>query len=216
MLLKFQDRNSILELIQKNEQALANKDKNTTPDGDSGSDSNSNGANSGDEQSLFPIKYVASAPGDGFAQLALFSDNKLVETCDFYTNVLGMDQKAQDRNMLCLRYDNTNANGVTTTLIFENRQTEAKAETRCSVDHLVIRTTTGIEGLYRNILEENERKEEQKQQKIEIEIESESESEIEDEPPVAVYMKPAAMFGVHVLGLIDPNGYKIVVCGPNP
>ena len=31
----------------------------------------------------FPVKYVASAPGDGFAQLALVSDNKLVETCEF-------------------------------------------------------------------------------------------------------------------------------------
>ena len=151
----------------------------------------------------FPIKYVASAPGDGFAQLALLSNNKLVETCDFYTTVLGMDQKAQDQNLLCLRYNPSTpttinpTNGVATTLVFENRprDDDDDDDSRC-FDHLAIETTSSIEGLYQELLEENE-------------------SGKTSTSPVDVYMKPTPMFGAFLLGLIDPNGYKVVVYGTN-
>ena len=158
--------------------------------------------NSKENPEDFPVKYVASAPGDGFAQLALVSDNKLVETCDFYTTVLGMDQKAQDQTLLCLRYDcedPSKKNGVATTLVFQNqagsdeRNEENNTIQSGCFDHLVIRTTSSISNLYQNILEEND--------------------SIRKENPVKIYMKPTAMFGTHVLGLIDPNGYRVILAG---
>ena len=183
MLLKFQDKNPLLELMMGNPNDETTNDK---------SESNNSNKDKNDEE-LFPIKYVASAPGDGFAQLALLSNNMLVETCDFYTNVLGMDQKAQDQNLLCLRYNPSIAptNGVATTLIFENRPRDDNNDndSRC-FDHLAIETTSSIDGLYRELLEETK-------------------------SPVKVYMKPTPMFGSFLLGLIDPNGYKVVVYGTN-
>ena len=96
MLLQFRDRNPLLELMTGKSSGDDNDDDDASSAKESKSESKS-------ESEDFPVKYVASAPGDGFAQLALLSDNKLVETCDFYTTVLGMDQKAQDQKLLCLR-----------------------------------------------------------------------------------------------------------------
>ena len=183
MLLKFKDKNPLLELMMGNPTDATTADK---------SESNTSNKDESDEE-LFPIKYVASAPGDGFAQLALLSNNKLVETCDFYTTVLGMDQKAQDQNLLCLRYNPSIAptDGVATTLVFENRpRVDNDEEDAKCFDHLAIETTSSVDGLYRELLKENE-------------------------SPVKVYMKPTPMFGSFLLGLIDPNGYKVVVYGTN-
>ena len=195
MLLQFRDRNPLLEL-------MTGKSSGDDKSDDDASSAKENKSESKSESEDFPVKYVASAPGDGFAQLALLSDNKLVETCDFYTTVLGMDQKAQDQKLLCLRYDCEDPSkkmGVATTLVFENRvgsdySTEASSKMQSGCfDHLAISTTSSIANLYQTILEENE--------------------STRKENPVKVYMKPTPMFGSHVLGLIDPNGYKVVLFG---
>lgn len=182
MLLKFQNKNPLLELM-------------TGKSSDENKDS-SDSQNEIDEHEHFPIKYVASAPGDGIAQLALLSDDKLVETCHFYTKVLGMDQKAQDAELLCLRYDGgEDPTGVATTLVFQNQPSSESTETNGGgagcFDHLAINTTSSIGGLYQSILEENEKGQEN----------------------IKVYMKPTPMFGASVLGLFDPNGYRVVVFG---
>ncbi len=196
MLLRFRDRNPLLELMTGPSSGDDDADDDASSTKENKSESNS-------ESEDFPVKYVASAPGDGFAQLALLSDNKLVETCDFYTTILGMDQKAQDQNLLCLRYDcedpSKKTTGVATTLVFENQvgtdestEESGKIKSGC-FDHLAISTTSSITNLYENILEENE--------------------STRKENPVKVYMKPTPMFGNQVLGLIDPNGYKVVLFG---
>jgi len=166
------------------------------------------------ESSVLPIKYVASAPGDGFAQVALACNDKLVETCDFYTSLLGMDQKAQDGRLLCLRYDDNNSteddkenssaktNGVATTLVFENCPSESDGETNDNcLDHLAIETTSSIQGLYQSILDKNE-----------------ASKNVDDnnDSIISVYLEPTPMFGSTVLGLIDPNGYQVVVYGKTP
>ncbi len=192
MLLRFKDRNPLLEL-------MTGKSSGDSVDDDASSDQDDTSKANPED---FPVKYVASAPGDGFAQLALVSDNKLVETCEFYTTVLGMDQKAQDQNLLCLRYDcedSSKTNGVATTLVFENqagsdeRKEESNTIQSGCFDHLAIRTSSSIANLYQNILQEND--------------------SIRKENPVKVYMKPTPMFGTHVLGLIDPNGYRVILAG---
>ena len=205
MLLKFQNKNPLLEMMKGNNDS-----------GSDGTSSNDNKEENSGTSSDLPVKYVASAPGDGFAQLALRSNNLLSETCDFYTTVLGMDQKAQDQRLLCLRYDqdssssietgnskkNANPSGVATTLVFENSRgggenaDDSKGprprKTADSFDHLAIRTTCSVEDLYQNILKGNV-------------------NNSDDTKPVAVFMKPTPMFGSTVLGLIDPNGYKVVI-----
>ena len=181
MLLKFQNKNRLLELMM----GKSNEESKDSPEE---KDDNN-------EHDFFPVKYVASAPGDGIAQLALLSDDKLVETCDFYTNVLGMDQKAQDAKLLCLRYDGNAPTGVATTLVFENKPSSESNESDESggcFDHLAINTTSSVDGLYQSILEENKS---------------------EETNPVKIYMKPTQMFGSTILGLIDPNGYRVVVFG---
>ncbi len=180
MLLKFQNKNHLLELMM----GQSNESKDSPEEKD---DNN--------EHDCFPVKYVASAPGDGIAQLALLSDDKLVETCEFYTNILGMDQKAQDAKLLCLRYDGNAPTGVATTLVFENRPSSESNEGDESggcFDHLAINTTSSVDGLYQSILEENK---------------------CQETNPVKIYMKPTQMFGSTILGLIDPNGYRVVVFG---
>jgi catechol 2,3-dioxygenase-like lactoylglutathione lyase family enzyme len=197
MLLKFRDKNPLLEMMKG------------TADNSTDADTNKRGGptitndNKDDDDSSapghVPIRYVASAPGDGFARLALVSDDKLEETRDFYTSLLGMNQKAQDASVLCLRYDSSNrstsssGSGVATTLVFENRPCQSGGggdndDAGC-FDHLSISTTSSIGGLYRAIQKK--------------------------EDPVVVYMKPTPMFGSTLLGLIDPNGYKVVVFGRN-
>jgi hypothetical protein len=126
----------------------------------------------------------ASAPGDYFARFALKS-NDLEGTCMFYTNVLGMDCKAQDEKMICLRYDNEYfSSGVPTTLVFDV-STEELHPGNC-FDHIAITTNNC------NITEI---------------------SETLDRMDCKIFMKPTEMFGRQVMGVIDPNGYKIVLAG---
>jgi catechol 2,3-dioxygenase-like lactoylglutathione lyase family enzyme len=137
----------------------------------------------GEEPNGIPVQSAASAPGDFLARFALNS-NDLASTLDFYTSVLGMEAKAQDETMLCLRYDNDCFTaGVPTTLVFENAAPTANNNLDMGncFDHLVIATKTDIHDIY-----------EQSQDR-------------------KVFMKPTEMFGKTVMGLIDPNGYKVII-----
>jgi catechol 2,3-dioxygenase-like lactoylglutathione lyase family enzyme len=136
----------------------------------------------GEEPNGIPVQSAASAPGDFLARFALNS-NDLASTLDFYTSVLGMEAKAQDETMICLRYDNDCFTaGVPTTLVFENAPTENNSlDMGNCFDHLVIATKTDINDIY-----------EQSQDR-------------------KVFMKPTEMFGKTVMGLIDPNGYKVII-----
>ena len=138
----------------------------------------------GKEPNGIPVQSSASAPGDLLARIA-FRSRDLSSTHDFYTTILGMDAKAQDDEMVCLRYDNSCfQGGVPTTLVFEKEQGEI--EVGDCFDHLVIATKASIEDLYSRLQEE-------------------------EQQGTKIFMKPTEMFGKKVLGLIDPNGYKVII-----
>eukprot|EP00980_Cylindrotheca_fusiformis_P005603 scaffold1184_cov132-Cylindrotheca_fusiformis.AAC.24 len=135
----------------------------------------------GPEPNGIPVKSSASAPGDFLARFALKS-NDLISTEAFYTSVLGMEAKAKDKKMLCLRYDNDCFTaGVPTTLIFD-ATTEDLEKGDC-FDHLVIATRANIEEVHANFRDED----------------------------LTIFMKPTKMFGRDVIGLLDPNGYKVIL-----
>ncbi|KAL3934042.1 MAG: hypothetical protein SGBAC_010146 [Bacillariaceae sp.] len=135
----------------------------------------------GDEPNGIAVESSASAPGDLLSRFALHSQN-LEESANFYTEVLGMEVKAQDEKMICLRYDNEVFKaGVPTTLIFD--VTDEAVEKGDCFDHVVIVTESSISDLYA-------RSQDSKQK---------------------IFMKPTTMFGKDVMGLIDPNGYKVVI-----
>lgn len=137
----------------------------------------------GEEPNGIPVCSAASAPGDYFARFGL-KTNDLTSTSTFYTTVLGMDAKAQDDKMVCLRYDNDCfQNGVATTLVFD--ATTENLELGDCFDHIAITTTSQIAGLYEQF----------------------------EKAGCRFFMKPTTMFGKQVCGLIDPNGYKVVVAG---
>jgi catechol 2,3-dioxygenase-like lactoylglutathione lyase family enzyme len=135
----------------------------------------------GEEPNGIPVQSSASAPGDLLARIA-FKSNNLQSTHQFYTDILGMDAKAQDDDMVCLRYDNACfKGGVPTTLVFEKEIGEIHVGD--CFDHFVIATKTSIEDLY-SWLQQHDTK---------------------------IFMKPTDMFGKKVMGLIDPNGYKVII-----
>ncbi|CAJ1930635.1 unnamed protein product [Cylindrotheca closterium] len=136
----------------------------------------------GDEPNGIPVESSASAPGDLLSRFALQSQN-LEECEDFYTKVLGMEVKGKDDKMMCLRYDNDVFKaGVPTTLIFD--VTEETIESGNCFDHLAIVTKASIPDLY---------------------------AQSQNDSKLKIFMKPTTMFGKDVMGLIDPNGYKVVV-----
>lgn len=139
--------------------------------------------NQGEEPNGIPVCSSASAPGDYFARFSL-KTRDVVSTSDFYTTILGMTAKAQDDKMTCLRYDNDCfQNGVATTLVFDS--TAEDLDKGDCFDHLAITTTSQISILYEEF----------------------------EKGGCTVFMKPTSMFGKQVCGLIDPNGYKVVVAG---
>jgi catechol 2,3-dioxygenase-like lactoylglutathione lyase family enzyme len=148
-----------------------------------------------EEPNGIPIKLVASAPGDYIAQFTLKSKN-LTSTSDFYTTILGMENKAQDEQLLCLRYNNNDKSssspslGVPTTLVFENVvDDDVVLEKGDCFDHIAIQTTSSnaIDNLYEEVDTNN--------------------------CSYNLFMKPTTMFGMKVIGLLDPNGYKVVIAG---
>ena len=133
-----------------------------------------------EEPNGISIQNSASAPGDFLCRFALKSKD-LMASHDFYTSVLGMDAKAIDEKMLCLRYDTKDFPGVPTTLLFD--ATTAEIDMGDCLDHLAIATTCDIQSVYTRI----------------------------EESEYNVFMKPTEMFGKQVMGVIDPNGYKVVI-----
>ncbi|KAG7354262.1 glyoxalase/bleomycin resistance protein/dioxygenase [Nitzschia inconspicua] len=136
-----------------------------------------------DEPNGISVQSSASAPGDFFARLALKSNN-LTETFQFYTDLLGMDCKAQDEKMICLRYENDCfPSGVPTTLVFE-ATTDEILPGDCFT-HLAITTSASITEIADQL-------------KI---------------AGCELLMKPTEMIEKHHIIVVDPNGYKVVVSG---
>jgi catechol 2,3-dioxygenase-like lactoylglutathione lyase family enzyme len=142
-----------------------------------------------DDPNGIPVKSSASAPGDFLARFVLKS-NDLQSTHDFYTTLLGMDCKAQDDKMICLRYENDCfSSGVPTTLVFEYVPTETTTildKGQC-FDHLAVTTTASVNSVYDKLQQQ--------------------------EADCKIFMNPTDMFGKKVMGFIDPNGYKVVLAG---
>ena len=139
----------------------------------------------GKEPHGLPVKSVASSPGDFLCRLCLKSNN-LEDTQAFYEDLLGLEIAAGDESQLCLRYGGYDkSNGVPTTLVFEG--TNEKLDHGTCLDHLALKTTVSVNALFERF---------------------------QNESSVSIYMKPTEMFGMTVMGLKDPNGYKIVIAGP--
>jgi len=156
----------------------------------------------GDEPNGFFVKSCASSPGDFLCRLCLKSNN-LEKTQAFYEQVLGMELAAGDESLICLRYmvppsnnNNTDGDGygVPITLVFEG--TNEKLDFGTCFDHLAIRTTTSINRIFED-------------------IQKTSTSNRDDTDGVTIYMNPVEMFGMTVMGLRDPNGYRVVLAGPS-
>ena len=147
----------------------------------------------GPEPHGIPIKSCASSPGDFLCRICLKS-NDLEKTQHFYEDLLGMKLAAGDESQLCLRYNHKGSSGygVPTTIVFEG--TNEKLDHGTCLDHLAIETTTSINQLFERF--------------------QSSSSGDKKEEGVAVYLHPTEMFGKTVMGLRDPNGYKVVLAGP--
>jgi catechol 2,3-dioxygenase-like lactoylglutathione lyase family enzyme len=132
------------------------------------------------------IRPVASAPGDSFSRLCLGTipqDDILPKTTDFYKG-LGMQLVAGDDALICLRYTakQEGRTGVATTLVFEKMQNDL--EPGNCFDHLAISTMNvdAAATLLRASL---------------------------DNPDNVIFMEPKPMFGTKIMGVYDPNGYKV-------
>lgn len=146
----------------------------------------------GDEPNGIPVLSAASAPGDYLCRLALRTNN-LPETLKFYSELLHMTVMAVDDDVLCLRYNKGasplstitagGGGGVSTTLIFQ--ATTDPIESGTCFDHLAIRTTNPIDEEYQKFRTAG----------------------------ATITMMPTTMFGSTVMGVRDPNGYKIVIAG---
>ena len=158
-----------------------------------------------EEPNGMQVTSVAPAPGDFLARFCLHTAN-LETTADFYTNILGMKVAAIGDNgeMLCLRYpsppkhDNDSDNdssssfyGVPTTLVFEPLSNESTLEKGNCFDHLVIATQADIEAVYKQL----------------------QTSLAASDLNCPIFMKPTEMFGQKVVGVQDPNGFKVILAG---
>ena len=133
------------------------------------------------------IRRVASAPGDSFSRLCLAANSErndiLSKTTSFYS-ALGMDIVAGDDSMVCLRYTAKQDGriGVATTLVFEKAQ-ESLDFGNC-FDHLAISTANVVAAA--TVLRASL-----------------------DNPDSVIFMEPKPMFGTKIMGMYDPNGYKV-------
>jgi catechol 2,3-dioxygenase-like lactoylglutathione lyase family enzyme len=107
--------------------------------------------------------------------------NDIDATIVFYKDLLNMQVAAADDSMLCLRYSAKDASGVPTTLVFEG--TNEPLEHGTCLDHLVIRTRANIQDEYQRL----------------------------QHTKVPIFMKPTFMFGSNIMGVKDPNGYRIIL-----
>jgi catechol 2,3-dioxygenase-like lactoylglutathione lyase family enzyme len=128
------------------------------------------------------IPIKSSASAPGdFLSRFSLKSRDLVDTHAFYSTILGMDAKGIDKDMVCLRYDMKDFPGVPTTLVFEATQDDI-IKGDC-LDHLAITTKFDIEELHRRI----------------------------QGSEYSIFMNPTEMFGKQVMGVLDPNGYKVVI-----
>lgn len=132
------------------------------------------------------IRPVASAPGDLFSRVCLGTipqDDILSKTADFYGG-LGMELVAGDDTLICLRYTGKQEarTGVATTLVFEKMQNDL--EPGNCFDHLAVSTVNvdAAATLLRASLEN---------------------------PDKMIFMEPKPMFGTKIMGVYDPNGFKV-------
>jgi catechol 2,3-dioxygenase-like lactoylglutathione lyase family enzyme len=151
------------------------------------------------EPNGIPVQSSAAAPGDYLARLCLHTTD-MKATADFYTNILGMTVPAADENgnMLCLRYKTDKAKssfyGVPTTLIFEPLQQQQILDKGNCLDHFVIATQASMKEVYAQLQETLNKRQ-----------------DLQEKCPI--FMKPTEMFGQTVIGVIDPNGYKVILAG---
>lgn len=87
---------------------------------------------------------------------------------------------AADEQDICLRYDNAET-GVATTLVFSKSQEESLEMGNC-LDHFAI-STKNVDAAFSTLRESL--------------------------PDNVVFMDPTRMFGTKIMGLHDPNGYKV-------
>mmetsp|Transcript_24736 Transcript_24736/g.32805 ORF Transcript_24736/g.32805 Transcript_24736/m.32805 type:complete len:431 (+) Transcript_24736:38-1330(+) len=148
------------------------------------------------------IKSVASGPGDPFSRICLHVDPAvgLKETADFYSNILGMEQVAVGEDMVCVRYTGNvvedevdgkkrSVGGVSITLVFTTLPTTAdeggekvELDHGTFFDHFAVDTSSL--DVAKGILKETGKED-------------------------CVFMEPTEMFGATLMGLMDPNGYKV-------
>ena len=176
----------------------------------------SNSIEEQEEPNGMQVKLCASAPGDFFARFCLHTTS-LEATAEFYTEILGMNVAAIGDNgeMLCLRYPSLSKNsdedmdekegtassfyGVPTTLVFEPLASDNNDDPTSSTslekgncfDHLVIATQADIDAVYEQL---------------------QSSLSERSELDCPIFMKPTEMFGQKVIGIMDPNGFKVVIC----
>jgi len=134
------------------------------------------------------IRPVASAPGDVFARICFNVNGSqkdvFAQTTSFYEQ-LGMELVAADDQVICLRYTNNKKNdsGVATTLVFSKSLNELLEMGNC-YDHLAISTPN-------------------------VQAAATALRDALDDPDDVIFMDPCPMFGTQIMGLTDPNGYKV-------
>jgi len=157
------------------------------------------------------VQSVAAAPGDSFSRFCLRTaatgattdegeEDVLAKTIDFYEQ-LGMTVAAGDETCACLRYtatkkeDNTiQRAGVAMTLYFERPDAEDNTDLNIGncFDHFAFSTLdvdVATEALRAIFLSQG--------------------SGEDDDISKFIFMEPTIMFGMKLVGLYDPNGYKV-------
>jgi len=142
------------------------------------------------------VKSVAAAPGDSFSRICLQvaksgSDGKnvLSETTTFYESI-GMEVVAGDEQCVCLRFKSaeTEGDGVSVNLVFElDSDTDGQLEMGNGFDHLAI-ITDNVSAVFDMF----------------------NGAGMEDR----IFMAPTTMFGSRIVGVTDPNGYKVYLYEP--
>jgi len=131
-----------------------------------------------------PVPPLPADSSDLTSRFAL-KTNDLDGTRDFYADVLGMAVLRNDESedTVSLRY--LDGGGDTVTLVFD--QTMERLRMGDCFDHLVVATSVDIDALYERLAAAGE------------------------SIAKRIFMKPTDMFGRRVMGLKDPNGYKVIL-----
>jgi len=139
------------------------------------------------------LKSVAAAPGDSFSRICLRikeGEGMFSSTSSFYRSI-GMEEVAADETTICLRYKNSEKEGKgnSVNLVFErDENSEETLDMGNGFDHLAI-STDHVDSVF-NFFSSSEMKEK-------------------------IFMKPTDMFGSRILGVTDPNGYKVYLYETN-